>query len=128
MNAACDKLLAGAALAFDQHCARHRRDLLDLHQHFAQRFRIAAQSRFLTEPTTLKQSTHDRRDIVGLHRLHQHVGVPQCTQSFAHAWLIDIGETNNGNAGPQLFAHDLHVAGVEERAGDHHNVRLKSLE
>ena len=44
MNAARNELLAGAALAFDQHSARDGSHLLDLHQHLPNRVALPNQS------------------------------------------------------------------------------------
>ena len=128
MYTARDKLLAGAALTFDQHRARHRRDLFDLYQNFAQRFGVAAQSRLLTQPTAFQLPTHHRCNILGTYRLHQNVGVADAAQAFVHARLVDIGQTDDWNASPELFAHDLHIASVEQCAGDHDHVGLETLQ
>jgi hypothetical protein len=49
VDAARDQLLARAALPLDEHRARHRRVLLDLHEHLPDRLALAVQPRQLGE-------------------------------------------------------------------------------
>ena len=54
VNRARHQLLAGAALALDEHGARHRRDLLDLDQHLANRLGLADQAGELRQSLPLE--------------------------------------------------------------------------
>ena len=69
-----DQLLAGAALALDQHRARHRRHLLDLDQHLLDRRALADDAGALLEPAPLDQPPRGLHHLLGPGRLHHRLG------------------------------------------------------
>ena len=85
VNRARDELLARAALAFDQHGARHRRHLLDLHHHLAHRVALADQARDLLQRAALENAAKAADDFVDVHRLREKVDVARAREGARRA-------------------------------------------
>ena len=106
-----DQLLAGAALALDQHGARDRRHLLDLDQHLLDRRALADDAGALLELPALDQPPGGGHGVVGRHRLHHGLGDAQPADPLG---ALGVGGLEQGEGG------DLGVArqgGELERVG-----------
>ena len=123
MNGPRHELLARAALTFDEHRARHRRNLFDLHQHFADGLRLAHQPGQLRQSLAFKATAHAVDHLVDGHGLGPGFRVAEFAQPLGHGGIRHVGKAQHGDAVPQLLAHQRDVGGIEQRPSEHEHVR-----
>ena len=72
-----DEFLAGARFTLNQHGAVHRRHLLDLDEHFLNRGALTEDPGASLQVAPLSKATHGGNEVVGPHRLDEHLGGPE---------------------------------------------------
>jgi hypothetical protein len=122
------QLLPGAALPFDDHGARDRRDLLDLEQHFPDRFRLSDQARRLGETLAVENPPHRQIQFVRRHGLRVYVGESDGAETLSQLRILDVGQADHRGTVPQLVSYDLDIAGIAEVAGEDDEIGLEALD
>ena len=123
VNGARDEFLACSAFAFDQHRTRDRRDLLNLDKDFANRLGFTDQSGQLREPQSIESTTQAVDHLAEFDRLRPRLHVADVAKTILHGRITDIRETDDRHTVPQLLAHERDIRGVEQRSGQHENIR-----
>src|SRR5439155_4944599 len=122
MNRLRDQLLARTTLTLDDDRARYRRDLLDLEQHFADGLGLPDQSCRFGESPAVENAPHREVQFIRRNGLRVDVGEADRAQPIAQPGIFNISEPNHRGAIPQLIAHDLHIAGIAEVAGENDEI------
>jgi hypothetical protein len=120
-----DQLLAGAALAQDQHGAVDGGDLHHPLQHLLHLLRLAHDAGDLAQLLALHQPAAHQRHLLGVHRLGEALAHPQLAADLAPRGLGGLREPDHGDAAALArLRHHRARAALAQPAGDHQQDRL----